>query len=414
MKKHLLAAAFLMSAITSYGGGYQLNLQGLRQMAMGGTGTAWPWDASTIFYNPGGLARLHGVQAYGSLALHMPATSFGNQMQSGMNSTSVLSDPQTIVPFNIYVGGPVQEDSRIALGLGVYTPFAIRNDWGTNWLGKYSVQSVSFKCTFIQPTISYRAAEWLSIGGGFVYAIGTYDMQRALPVQSLQNNRLVDGTMHLRSNVTGVGYNLGLQFRASENLQFGLTYRSQVNVGTGSGNADFTVPTILRDSFPDTQFDTQIPLPWTLSAGMGWRLNNLTLQLDLNYTGWEANKELFFNFAKNTTYLQNIHEPRNYRNTLTTRIGACYKISRVVALMAGMSYDPSPVTNNFVSPDMPDADRFTGSFGITVKPMPAFTIIAAYEGMSSSMRSAKYDYGNLNGSYRTVSATPAIGFYYIF
>jgi long-chain fatty acid transport protein len=220
--------------------------------------------------------------------------------------------------------------------------------------------------------------------------------------------------MHLRGNVNGVGYNLGAQFRASENLQFGLTYRSQVNMGTGSGNADFTVPKALRDSFPNTQFDTQIPLPQVLSVGMGWRMNNLTLQLDLNYTGWNSFNELFFNFAKNTTYLKNIHEPRNYRNTLTTRVGACYKLGRVVALMAGASYDPSPVSNKYVSPDMPDAYRFTGSFGITVKPMPSFTIIAAFEGMSSVMRSATYDYANLNGSYRTTSATPAIGVYYIF
>src|ERR1017187_2182857 len=100
MKKHLLAASFLLSTITSFGAGYQINLEGLRQVAMGGTGTAWPWDASTIYYNPGGLARLKGIQAYVSMSVIMPATAFGNQQQSGTTPTSIRSNPQTFTPFN--------------------------------------------------------------------------------------------------------------------------------------------------------------------------------------------------------------------------------------------------------------------------------------------------------------------------
>ena len=56
MKKHVLIATTLMlSSAMSFGAGYQLNLQGLRQLAMGGGGTAVPWDMSIIFYNPGGI-----------------------------------------------------------------------------------------------------------------------------------------------------------------------------------------------------------------------------------------------------------------------------------------------------------------------------------------------------------------------
>jgi long-chain fatty acid transport protein len=147
---------------------------------------------------------------------------------------------------------------------------------------------------------------------------------------------------------------------------------------------------------------------------VGWRINNLTLQLDLNYTVWKPYDTLRFDFAKTTTYVNHIREPRHYRNTLTARIGACYKFSRIVAVMAGFAFDPTPVSNGFVSPDMPDADRIIGSCGITVKPSPRFTIIAAYEGMTSMRRQGTYDFANLNGAYRTTSATPALGVYYIF
>src|ERR1700760_911213 len=111
MKKHILAVSFLLSAITSFGAGYQINLEGLRQLAMGGTGTAWPWDASTIFYNPGGLARLKGIQAYASVMSIMPSVAFGNTMESQKSKS------QTFTPFNIYIGGPIQQGSKFALGL---------------------------------------------------------------------------------------------------------------------------------------------------------------------------------------------------------------------------------------------------------------------------------------------------------
>src|SRR3954469_5916263 len=106
MKKYLLASSLLLaSSMASFGGGYQLNLEGLRQLAMGGTGTAWPWDAATIYYNPGGLARLKSIQVYGSILFLTPATAFGSPQQN------TVSAPQTFTPFSLYLGGPIQEDS---------------------------------------------------------------------------------------------------------------------------------------------------------------------------------------------------------------------------------------------------------------------------------------------------------------
>ncbi len=414
MKKHLLAASFLLSAATSFGAGYQINLEGLRQVAMGGTGTAWPWDASTIFYNPGGLARLKGIQAYVSVAAIMPSTAFGNQENSGATPTSVRTNPQTFTPFNVYIGGLVQENSRIALGLGIYTPAGSGVDWGKNWLGKYLVQSITLKTVFFQPTIAYKVSDFLSVGAGFVYGIGTLDFSEAMPVHSTLGPGYDDGQAKLSGNANGVGFNVGAQFKLSDELQFGLTYRSQVNMSVSGGSANFTVPTSLRDSFPNTKFDSQLPVPQVVSFGVGYRMDAWTFQLDLNYTGWNSFDSLRFNFAKHTSVLQDEHAPRHYRNTFTPRIGATYKINKVVAVMAGGAYDPTPVTNGFVSPDLPDADRIVVTCGVTVKPMPRLTIIAAFESTTTVKRAAQYNYGGFNGTYQTEAATPGIGLYYNF
>ena len=187
MKKHIIAASLLLSAATSFGAGYQLNLQGLRQVAMGGTGTAWPWDASTIFYNPGGLARLKGIQAYASVLNIMPVTAYGNQSNSGNTGTSVLSKDRTFTPFNVYIGGPIQQNSKFAIGLGVYSSAGLGLSWDENWIGKYIVQTIDLKSINFQPTLSYRVSEFLSVGAGFVYSVGPFDFRKALPVHGPQD-----------------------------------------------------------------------------------------------------------------------------------------------------------------------------------------------------------------------------------
>ncbi len=414
MKKHVLTASFLLSAMASFAGGYQLNLQGLRQLAMGGSGTAWPWDASTIFYNPGGLARLHGIQIYGSASFVMPVTAYGNRDNSGTTPASFQTTRQTFTPFNFYVGGRIQEYSRFAVGLGIYTPFGTGVSWDDNWIGKYIVQSIDLKTVFFQPTISFRASEALSFGGGFVFGTGTVDFRRAMPIHGSLGADNDDGQAHLRGNGTGVGFNLGVNFRARHNLQFGLTYRSQVNMDVDGGSATFNVPASLTDSFPNTTFRSRLPLPQVASVGMGWRLGDVTLQLDLNYTGWNSYDSLRFDFKQTTSTLDNIRAPRKYRNTLTTRFGLNYKISRSVALMCGGAYDPTPVTNGYVSPDLPDADRIVLSCGISVKPLRGLTVMAALESINAVKRTGTYDFAGFSGVYKTGVVNPGVGLYYYF
>ena len=415
MKKYLLVSSLLLvSSVTAFGGGYQLYLQGLRQFAMGGTGTAWPWDASTIFYNPGGLARLKSIQVYASVLDINPRTAYGN----AMTQTSTSAVKQSFTPFNFYVGGPLQEGSKWALGLGIYTPFGSGLKWDDHWLGQYIIQSISMSCFFFQPTVSYRVSDWISVGGGFVYSTGAIDIRQALPVHSYlgpSDPNTDQGEAHLHGNANGVGFNLGVQIKAGDNLQFGLTYRSQVNMNVSGGSATFTVPKSLRDSFPNTTFAANMPLPQIATIGIGYKpTENLTVLFDLNYTGWKAFDSLRINFTDHTSSLKDNHAPRHYKNVFTPRIGACYKISKMVSAMCGFAYDPSPVTDGFVSPDLPDANRYVFSCGLSVKPIPRFTILAAFEGVTSVKRNGSYNYGGFSGTYQTQAATPGIGIYYNF
>src|SRR5262245_61245709 len=61
----------------SYAGGFQVNLQGQRQIGMGHTGTGYVTDAATIFFNPGGMGWLDTmVNISGGMSFIIPRTRY--------------------------------------------------------------------------------------------------------------------------------------------------------------------------------------------------------------------------------------------------------------------------------------------------------------------------------------------------
>lgn len=409
MKKHaLFTTTLLLSAVMSFGAGFQVNVQGLRQIAMAGTSTGWMWDASSIFYNPGGLARLKGVQAYGSVQFLMVNTEYA---QTPTGTYTARSQAKVYTPFNVYVGGLIKKDSKLAVGLGIYTPFGSGISWDDNWAGKFVLTSANLSTIFFQPTVSYRINDMISVGGGFVYATGNVDFKQDLPIQDANGNY---ATGHLKGSANGVGYNLGIHVKATDNLQIGIDYRSQVGMKVKKGDATFTVPSALSSSFPNTTFTTDVNLPQAFSVGLGYKVtDNLILTAQADYVGWSSYDTLTFQYATHTSTLQDSKNPRDYKNTLALRLGGHYQANKKLAVLAGLAYDPSPVADGLVSPDLPDADRYVASCGFTYK-VNKLTILTAFEYTSSKKRDASYTPQNFNGKYQTKAFVPCIGITYDF
>lgn len=410
MKKPvLIAAALVVPAVSAFGAGFQLNLQGLRQLAMGGGGTAWPWDASTVFYNPGGISRLQRFQAYGSVQFTFPRIKY---VQAPTGGYAYEPEENTSTTFNFYVGGPLKEGSRLGVGLGVYTPFGSSLTWPENWTGRYINQSISLQSIYIQPTLSYRLNDIVSIGAGFVYGIGKVNIKRALPTIDQNGN---DGRVELDGNASGIGYNLGVQLKASDNLQFGVNYRSLVKMKVDDGDATFTVPAVIDNNFPDGKFTTSITLPDVLSVGVAYRpCKKLTLQLDFNRVGWESYDTLRFDFEQNTASLKDSKTPRLYHTATAIRLGGNYEFTESFSGMLGVAYDPTPTREGYVSPESPDANRWLFSGGISVKPTKNMTVLAALSYVTTGERSAAFVADGFDGTYKLKSITAGIGLTYGF
>ena len=386
--------------------GFQVNLHGQKQIGMGHTGTGLLQDGASVLFNPGALAMLpeNYIQAGISPLI------FKSGFNPSGTTDSYYTKSKLATPFTFYgVWGPKQ--SNFKFGLGVYTPFGGLTDWGNEWQGKYALESLDLKAIYVQPTISYKLTDFLSIGGGFVYNRGIVKLTRAIPLADANG---ADGQATLKGSGHGYGWNAGAFIKASSKFTIGLNYRSQVNTTIKDGEAIFKVANSMQPNFPQPNtFTASLPLPSTSSIGFGYTpTEKWTLALDVNYVHWSVYKVLAFDYANNTSVLQDTYSPRNYKNGAAFRGGAQYKAKDNLFLRFGGGYGISPVRDGYVTPEAPDANRyyFTGGLGYKVTKHLDLDLSFEYEKVFA--RTQTNIESNLSGTFKTNVYIPGISLAY--
>lgn len=359
-KAILISFAVLLASASSYGSGFQVLLQGNRQTGAGNIGVSIFPDASCVFFNPGaaGFMNSSGMTFGGNLIFA------GNTYYAGETPGSFYianSDNPIGTPFHLYgMWGP--REARWKAGIGIYTPYGSGVDWGDEWMGQLVLRRITLQSIFIQPTISYRITDWLSVGGGFVYATGKVNVEKGIYISP-------DAGIVLDGGGSGIGFNLGMMIRHS-NLSVGLNYRSKVQMSVDGGDAEFTVPAFLAPSFPEgNTFNAELPLPANLSIGATYAINEkVNVSAEANWVGWSAYKSLDFDFKENTSLLQDASSPRNYKNSWVYKLGVEAKAAERIWLRAGIYYDLTPVEKGYMTPETPDANRvgLTAGFGYRI------------------------------------------------
>ncbi|MEN9997583.1 MAG: hypothetical protein RI922_573 [Bacteroidota bacterium] len=362
MIKHLLFIVLIFLAQEIEAQGFQVNFQGQKQQGMGGAGNALPLDAASVFFNPGSVAFLKENSVNAAFT-----PTFANTLFEDANTTSIgRTNSPMGTPFSAYAVYRRNEKSKFFYGLGIYTPFGSTIQYEDGWTGRFALSKLQLKSIFIQPTISYKLNDKIGFGAGFVYSTGNVNLQKDIPVQDADGTY---GHAELNGKASGFGYNVGLFVQATEKLNLGVSYRSQVNMAVAEGTATFTVPSSLATNFPNGTFSSALPLPQVATLGLAYKLNEkLAFALDVNYVGWKAYDTLSFDYAQNTTSLVDTKSARNYKNTFAFRFGTNYAISTNWDARIGLAYGITPVQNGYVTPETPDANRinYTAGFGYKI------------------------------------------------
>lgn len=403
--RKLLLVVLALTPVLAFAQGFQVNLEGVKQIGMGSTGTGTLLDGADVFFNPGAVAMLPQNYIQGDFTPLVFNSEFN---PAGTNETWRTAN-KIAPPFTFYgAWGP--NGSRWKVGLGVYNPFGGLTDWGNSWTGRYALESLDLKTFYFQPTFSYRVTDFMSIGAGFVFNHATIGLTQAIP---LQNQAGQDGQASLNGTGKGYGWNAGVFFKTNSGVTIGFTHRSGVSTDF-NGSADFTVVSSLQANFPSPNtFTSNVKLPATNSIGVGiYPSPNWTLAFDVNETGWSVFKTLAFTYAQKSAEINTTSLPQNYTDAFTFRAGAQYQCCPSVALRLGGGYATAAVPDGYVSPQVPDANRVYGTAGIGLKLATRLDLDASFELEHLMQRTQTTYYTQLSGTYETNVVIPGIALAY--
>jgi long-chain fatty acid transport protein len=384
MKKTMLKSpvglAFVLASSNVFAGGFALNEQSISGMGSGFAGrSSSAEDASTIYGNPAGMARLKREQvSVGAATLFAKSDISRTRSTFGGNEDGDMV-PTTTVPMGYYVK-PI--DDHWAFGVGFYVPFGLITDYGSGFAGRYYANKSEVTTLTFQPTISYAFNEKVSIGFGPTINRISGEISGMVP-NPLSPGRN-DGKLKSTGDDTALGFNAGVLVQATDQTRLRLTYHSKVSyhldAKTKVTDGIFSVLGVSGRSY-DASLDVDTPESVDFSVTHQFN-NDWTLYVGSTWTRWSRFKELTIENSGLPPLLSGqlgtISEEQNWHDTWAHAIGAAYQLSNQWVLRAGFSVDQSPANNTNRGPRIPTGDRKVLSFGAGWTPMENVTIDLAY------------------------------------
>lgn len=345
-------------------------------MAQGNAFVADASDASAIFYNPAGLNQLKRPEVYLGSFLNYPAREFHSPGGDFAQTNHRLYRSLTV-----YFAAPVTP--RVALGVGVFTPFGMGTVWPQSWAGRYLATYSNLKTYNLNPVLSVKLLDNLSVAAGFNVLWSTIRVKGKIPLGPLP-----DGESDLGGDGVGYGYNLGLLYEPVSGVKLGVAYRSEIFVNHW-GDYSTTLPTPLP-AVPRINGSAPLTYPPSVTFGASYaRFQPFAFEVDVTWTGWSTYDRLEVNLEQpmlvNGVLTKTLVNPKNWRDAWAFRFGANYEIKEGMKLRAGYIYDLTPVPGDTLDPQVPDANRHIFTVGGDLK-YKRFTLGIAYNYILSESR----------------------------
>ena len=349
------AIALAMAPGSARAAGFHIDEQDARATGRAGAVIASPKNASTIYYNPAGLAVLEGVHADLGGSWVAPSAEF----TSASSGATTEADSQTFVLPQAYLSWRASE--VVAIGVGFNSPFGLAIKWPASSPGRAEIREAELRTFFFTPTFAVNLSRWvpgLSLGAGMEVVPASVRLSRDIPFGSDV------GAVTLGGDGFGAGGHAGVLYAppALRGLSVGLTYRSPVAIDF-SGDADFDAPEAYRGSLPpDGPVTTSLTLPWSLGVGIQFApLAELELELDGSYRDWSSYDRLDIELPDGSVE----SSPKDWHGSWTLRLGAEYTFAERYGLRVGAIWDQAPMPSDRLEFELPDANRidFTLGFG---------------------------------------------------
>ncbi|HWZ74448.1 MAG TPA: outer membrane protein transport protein [Casimicrobiaceae bacterium] len=404
----------------AYGSAFALQEQsgsGLGNAFAGGAAAAE--DASTIFFNPAGMSRLTNMQAAVAGSLICLEAKFSDNGSSQPAAFQALggnggdAGSCAVIPA-IYLASPI--NNQWSVGIGVNVPFGLKTDYDSDWLGRFQAVKSKIETINVNPAVSFKASDMVTIGGGANYqhikaeltsranyaggiaqaaqmgaAAGAFPPTVIPPILMAYAGAQSD--VRINGNDNAWGWNIGALVNIDPQTRFGASYRSTIKYNV-SGTAEFFNPPVpalppslapiagaLSSAINSTRLangdvNVALKVPDTANVSIFRQIDSKwDVMGDLQYTGWSSVQNLT---VVRSTGVVLLNTPENFRDTWRASIGANYHYSDQWMFRGGLAYDQSPVRDAQRTPRLPDNDRTWISIGAQYKFSPQLLLDAGY------------------------------------
>jgi long-chain fatty acid transport protein len=422
MKKNVLAlsiasALSFMAVERAHAAGFALYEQGISGMGNAYAGAAAvAEDATTVWWNPAGMSRLpKGMNiAVGGAAI-MPSWKFSNNgsvpalgSNPAKNGNGGDAGDTAFVPSAFFA---MDLNPVWSFGVGISVPFGLKTEYDPDWIGRFQGIKSEVKTVNVNPAVSYKLSDAVSLGFGINYQHGQVDVLTGVNLGSVapglegQNKISVDGDAW--------GFNAGALFNLSAATRVGVHYRSSLDYSL-EGNTTFSgVPAGVQAVNPaarDGNVKLDLKTPDNLAVSAAHRMNEqLELLADVTWWHWSRIKSqpvVRTDGPISGATLSTL--TFNFDDTWRLSVGANYKLSQPWTLKVGLAYDQTPVPNaESRTVRLPDSDRYWLSFGAKYQASRNDVIDVGY----SYIKASDADINNVQNTPPTAANGNIIGTY---
>lgn len=256
---------------------------------------------------------------------------------------------------NLYVGAPLKQIKGLSLGLGVYSPFGLGSRWEdngfvSNWstLGEIALYNVN-------PTVAYQVTDRLSLAVGLDYytsrAVNRRIDRVGIPALGLPPMGEVD----LDVEGDGWGWNTGAQYKLTDTINLGLTFRSPVKV-----DYDGTVKVEGWNKSYDAS--TSIDYPAICAAGVSWQATERwRWELAAEYTLWSILDE---QTIETSSPLGTLSTTMDWHDSWVYMLGTEYKLTEKWTLRGGYAFNEMPASAEYANSNTPTGNMHLLAAGV--------------------------------------------------
>lgn len=361
-------------------------------------------DASIQFFNPASLSWLPpGKQIIVGGSAILPSAKLRNASASNLRTGTTIEGNDggnaaslALIP-NFYFASDLNTDLKF--GLGITVPYGLTSEYDNGWKGRYQALKSEVMTVNVNPALSFKASDKLSIGGGISLQYVKAELTNALDSSAIclrsapsafctsqglgqAGNAAVDSYSKMKGDDISWGFNLGVLYKPWEGTTIGASYRSHIKhklEGEASFRRSAAIDQVpqLAARMSNSDITANLSMPETASLSLAQQLNDkLELLADVTWTNWSRFKELRVQF--DSSLPDNVTNTK-WNDSYRFSLGGNYRYNDQLTLRAGIAYDQTPVPNaSHRTPRIPDADRTWFAIGASWKLDAANTIDVGY------------------------------------